>query len=168
MSPETNEITPTTSGRELVRQTLLALAEDNGGRLDQRTVVDAAREPTHILHDRFTWDDSVAGERYRLMQAGVLIRQARVTIIRVDDTTREIAVDSVRALESPGSERSKRGAPRKGGSYVPSRDIASDPELRAALIATVLKELTAIQNRYRAIHELDKVWKAIDKVTEAK
>jgi hypothetical protein len=49
--------------------------------LRPQDVVDAARDPKHILHDQFTWDDAEAAERYRLMQARELLRiKIHVTI----------------------------------------------------------------------------------------
>lgn len=48
------------------------------GRLTPELVVDEARNPDHPLHHRFDWDDVVAGEKWRRVQAGELIRSVRV------------------------------------------------------------------------------------------
>lgn len=40
----------------------------------------AARPKSHPLHDEFEWDDAIAGERFRLLQAVMLIRRVRFEI----------------------------------------------------------------------------------------
>jgi hypothetical protein len=47
------------------------------GKLTPTLVLDEARDPSHPLHDRFEWDDEVAGEAWRLEQARVLIVKVR-------------------------------------------------------------------------------------------
>lgn len=51
---------------------------DQGGRLTPALVVDAARPVDSPLHHRFTWDDTVAGERWRQVEAAQLIRSCRI------------------------------------------------------------------------------------------
>jgi hypothetical protein len=49
--------------------------------LQPQDVVDAARDPKHILHGQFNWNDAEAAERYRLIQARELLRiRVRVTV----------------------------------------------------------------------------------------
>lgn len=146
----------------LIRDELARLSDEKGGRLDPADVVESARDLDSPMHPKFTWDDGVAAERYRLMQAGALIRRIKVTIIRSDPETRQLKTDKVREYESPGSERDEKRAPTKGGSYLPSSKIAKDPALREALVRTVLGELIAIKKRYKNVSELDAIWRAID------
>ena len=47
---------------------------DEFGTLTPELVVDVARDPEHPLHSRFEWDDSIAAEKWRLEQAGQLLR----------------------------------------------------------------------------------------------
>jgi hypothetical protein len=57
---------------------------DRRGRIIPRRLVEAARDPSHPLHDQFPWDDSVAAERYRLDIATKIIREIRI-VTEVDD-----------------------------------------------------------------------------------
>lgn len=48
------------------------------GVLTCEAVLDAARPKNSPLHDYFTWEDSRAAERYRLIEAGKLIATVRI------------------------------------------------------------------------------------------
>ena len=48
------------------------------GKLDCAEVVKAATSAQHPLHKYFTWDDTEAARKYRLIEAGDLIRSAHV------------------------------------------------------------------------------------------
>lgn len=82
------------------------LAKINAG-LRPQEVVDAARDPHSPLHDQFTWDDGVAGEKYRLWQARKLIK--RVTIDKTTPDKKVITTQkyvSVKPKEEPRSYQS--------------------------------------------------------------
>ena len=51
---------------------------DQAGELTPGLVVDTARDPKNPLHSCFEWDDTVAAEKYRIVQAGQLIRSVKV------------------------------------------------------------------------------------------
>ena len=147
----------TLSKRIQVRQELERLAEDHRNRLSPRDVVEAARNEISPLHELFTWDDSIAAERFRLLEAGALIRRIRVTIIQRKVKTKRIHLKNIRVFQSPQEDRSEGGR-----SYVHSSVIADLPKLKQSLIRTVLLELEAIKNRHKEIEALDVVWKAIE------
>jgi hypothetical protein len=50
------------------------------GVLTPVVVVEEASSESHPLHDRFEWDDSIAGHEYRVIQAGYLIRSVKVVV----------------------------------------------------------------------------------------
>lgn len=146
--------------RDEQREELLRLAEENGGALSPTLLVDSARSETSPFHDRFVWDDTIAGERYRRIQAGVILRQVKVTFLaQSHGPARTIDVKEVRALQSPAPDRGKGAA-----SYQSVSTIMSDAEKRAAMVATVKAELASIRKRYSELTELSSVWEAIDQV----
>jgi len=51
------------------------------GELTPQIVVDEARPEGSPLHSRFDWNDQIAGEKYRLVQAQQLIRAVRIEYI---------------------------------------------------------------------------------------
>lgn len=73
---------------EIVRDALAKLEED-GGTLTPQAVVEAAKNPSHALHEYFEWDDSSAAHAWRVEQARVLIRSVKlvVTVDRVEFST---------------------------------------------------------------------------------
>lgn len=58
----------------------LARIECEHGGLTPELVVDASREESAPLHPVFEWNDRKAAERYRIVQAGSLIRNVTVKI----------------------------------------------------------------------------------------
>jgi hypothetical protein len=91
-----------------IRAALRAL-EEPGGRLTAERVLEAARNPSSVLHERFDWDDPHAAEAHRLDQARELIRTCRITVITtppvvitayVRDATREPGEQGYRSIAS--------------------------------------------------------------------
>jgi hypothetical protein len=150
--------TSTDLEREHLRAALHAIVEGNHGVLDPRHVLDHARDPTNILHGYFEWDDTVAGEGYRLAQVGALVRHIRYTVVRADPATRAISISTTRAFQSRPSMRVR------GGGYESVVAILGDPEKRTELLAQVVRELSAYRKRYAELSELDPIWIAVDEV----
>ena len=76
-------------------------------------VVDVARDPKHPLHPRFEWDDSIAAEKWRLEQAGQLLR---VTFRPDPAKPRDLrAFVAIKGEDSPTSD------------YKPLEEVAADP-----------------------------------------
>jgi hypothetical protein len=147
--------------RESIRAELLALAEKHGGYLAPETVVEAAADPNSVLHSRFVWDDTEAARRFRLVQAAVLLRQIRVTVVRPAlEEADMVHVVEVRQFQSDPEERGKAT-----GSYMRVETLMEDPQKRKALLESVIGELRGIRKRYRELTELADVWAAVDKLT---
>lgn len=66
------KLDPQVAGQELER------IRTRDGKIETVTVVDEARPEDAPLHPAFEWDDSVAGEKYRLYQARNLVRSIEV------------------------------------------------------------------------------------------
>lgn len=119
-------------------------------------VLEAARDPDHALHKHFTWDDGEAAERYRLQQAGTLIRRARVTI-----TPREGGPSvNVRAFVSLEADRGREG-------YRTVEAVIASPALKSEMLAAALAELRALRRKYADLAELAGVHVAIDQLLNA-
>lgn len=153
------DFTPTALRREQLRAEMARIAEQNGGYLSPESVVDAARNENSPLHDRFEWDDSVAARHHRNLQAGVLIRMIKITVVRQPTSVKELQVTTTREYQSLPSDRKSKEV---SGSFQPVVVIMSDAEKRKEMLATVLKELSAYRKRYADIAELADVWTAID------
>jgi hypothetical protein len=115
-------------------------------------VVKAARNPSNPLHDQFEWDDKVAGHKYRLWQARVLI--SSVTIVRDEKAEKPVPV-FVSLMRDRVDE---------GGGYRALEEVLADEQMRGELLATALHELKAFQHRYHVYRELAGIFAEVAKL----
>jgi len=120
---------------------------DTRGVLTPAIVVDEARHEEHPLHDRFEWDDAVAGEAWRREQAHELIRSVRIVFKAADDSSPE---KSVRAFHAVRAE--------KGHVYEPAEKVAGDEFLSRLVLADMRREWTALKKRY---DEFEEFWSMV-------
>lgn len=133
-----------------LRQQLQAIYDEHG-RLDAEIVVDAARPKDAPLHSHFEWNNSVAGEAYRKVQARELIRSVKV--VYRNDLTGEKG--SVRAFQSV--RRSDAAAP----SYEPVDKVLDDPITTQLLLRDMQRDIEALKQRYGHFVEFRKMVKQI-------
>jgi hypothetical protein len=113
---------------------------DEYGDLRRRTIVNVARDPDHPLHSRFEWDDRVAGDRYRLVQAGELIRSVTVKYTDRGGEAREI--HEWHSVVRDGSR-----------AYEPVDEIAEDPVTMKILLREMQRDWRALRTRYGHLKE---------------
>lgn len=131
--------------QQQLHQQLLAIRAERGS-LRPQDVVDVARDDSHPLHSRFEWDNEIAGEAYRRVQASELIRSVKVVY-----------------AESPeGEERKVRGwsvIPKAEDSseercgYVPTEEAVQDPFTAKLLLREAEREFKACQRKYGHLRE---------------
>lgn len=125
------------------------------GRLTPDAVLKDAKNPKSVLHAQFEWNDAKAAERWRLEQAGHLIRSVTVVVEQRDEAEPQV----IRAfVPISGSEDTR--------SYVPMMKALGDAEMRKQVLAQAHSELGAVARKYRELKELSEVVQAIDKVGE--
>lgn len=124
----------------------------HGGLLLPAEVVEFARNPETALHGRFTWEDSEAARRYRLMEAREVIR-VHVTVIGDDP-------NPVRAFVSLSDDR------ENGGGYRAIEDVVNSPERHAQLLADALDDLRIVRRKYERLNALKPVWQALEGITQ--
>jgi hypothetical protein len=128
---------------------LKRIAIENGGLLKPEIVVEEARPKSSPLHSRFEWDDSVAGQQYRIWQARQLIRVS-VELLAGTDEKMDVFV----SLKTD----------RKDGGYRVMSQVLSDAEMRAQMLADALSELELFRDKYQKLKELAEVFSVIRKV----
>ena len=69
---------------EVVATELRSIWEERGTLVPEE-VVEVAADPAHPLHPYFLWDDTEAAHRYRLVEAAMLIRSVKITIVHADE-----------------------------------------------------------------------------------
>ena len=116
-------------------------------------VLDKARDKETELHKCFEWDNSVAGEKYRLIQARDIIRHF---VIVTPEESKE---------EEPVKVRSYQ-ITTKTNVYEPTRVFLQKPDEYSALLERAKKELEAFKQRYKILTELEEIFDAIDLLLE--
>ena len=133
-----------------------AISNANAGLIRPGDLVEAARPETSPLHSLFTWDDQIAAERLRLIQARTVIRMR----IEVLDTGRvSIPVRSQVSLTTDQLA---------GGGYRSVRMVLANDQQRNQMLADAIAELERLKRRYATLHELVEVFAAIDNLEQAK
>jgi hypothetical protein len=121
--------------------------DEHGGDAQPQEVVDAARPEEHPLHDRFVWDDAVAGEAYRRVQAADLIRSFRVTYVAGDGRERDVRAFVVtRSRHDPGRS-----------AYAPVEDVMADPFARQLVLRDMERDWRRLLARYHDMAEFAEI-----------
>lgn len=139
-------------------EALKKIAERDGGVLTPAAVIEDARPESSPLHGSFTWDDTVAAGKYRIIEAQRLIRSFTVEV-----------VDRGRKYESPVfiGVSSDRDDAAENNPYRMARDVAENENLLAVAERDALDQLKALKARYEHLKRLKAVWDAIDAAAEA-
>ena len=113
-------------------------------------VLNKARDGETELHKCFEWDDSVASEKYRLIQARDIIRHFVILPPeeKKDDTPK------VRTYQIT----------TKTNVYEPTKVILQKPDEYMALLQRAKEELEAFKRRYKTLTELEALFEAIDEL----
>jgi hypothetical protein len=107
------------------------------GTLTPEVVVEEAADPEHPLHHRFTWDDTEAARKWRLHEAGNLLRvkyKADVGNRRAD-------------LRAFWVRRGEDGSPTS--TYEPIEEIILDPIQRELMLKQMRRDWTTFKKRYQ-------------------
>jgi hypothetical protein len=132
---------------------LATIAENGGGELTPKAVVESAREEDSPLHGHFDWDDATAAEKWRIEQARDIIR-----CIRVEDETSD--GDPPRAFLSIRDDG--------GTSYRSVDEIRSSSDLQEKLLAAAERDLEAFTVRYRSLKEICAIVETAKTVAKAR
>jgi len=124
-----------------LRDELHAIYERNGV-LTPALVVEESRDETAPLHHRFEWNDGIAAEQYRRVQAAELIREVRVKY-GTDDKGKD---KTVRAFLSVQRDPA-------ASTYMPAEEALADDLTRALLLRECEREWKVFKARYGALRE---------------
>lgn len=141
-------------GPETVAE-LKRLAEAAGGLLHPEVVVESARDERSPLHGNFLWDDSEAAQRYRLVQARMLLS---ISVEYVNDGPKKIPT---KVFVSLSTDRHRKGG--RGG-YRTFIDVMEDPDKKKQLLQDADEAMTHFQEKYKSIGELSRVFLMMKRV----
>jgi hypothetical protein len=135
--------------KDRIARELARIAEKNAGLLRQEDVVRFAKDPTTALHTQFDWDDTEAAHKWRLEQAGRIIRlQVKV----IEDTSQVVRAFVSLTPDRVGEERGYRSI----------SDVLSDEDKRSQMLGDALAELSAVRRKYQSLTQLAGVWESLD------
>ena len=126
-----------------LREVLTDIYERNG-KLTPEIVVEEARPEGAPLHHRFEWDDSVAGEAYRRVQASELVRSVKIQLPDSPKGERKY----IRAFQSLHQTID----PERFG-YVPTEEVVQDEMLTRILLKQLEREITDLKRKYGHLAE---------------
>ena len=138
-----------------VVEELEQIRESNDGILYPQSVVDFARNEETALHDKFEWDDTVAGENYRVWQARKIIRAVAILIPRQNEPIQAYVSMVADRYQGAGEEKQE-----KVGGYRCMVDVLSTPDLRETLLSEALAEFEMWERKYTMITELADIFAA--------
>lgn len=123
--------------------------EKEQGCITPKIVLDSARSETSAIHGCFEWDNDIAAEKYRETQAGALIRNLTVKMVKEDNTCTEPVRAFVNVQSSEGSQ------------YISLPNVLKDSELTRRMLEQAKSELDAFTKKYSSLKELSGVFNAI-------
>lgn len=112
-----------------------------------KAVLDFARDENSELHKCFEWDNDLAAEKYRIIQAGNVIRM--LYIVQKDEDT-----PPVRVLSKTSNTV-----------YYPTRTFLKNHNEYEDLLKRALSELESFRLKYKTLSELEQVFEQIDLIT---
>lgn len=117
------------------------LAEKHNGMLTPHVVVREASSSRSRLHHLFDWNDSTAAQKYRLMQARLVL------------TTVKVVYQGERR-EAFFNARVTMGDNEKIQGYFPLDRVLTDKEIHADVLRQAVRDLEYAERKYQDLQEL--------------
>lgn len=114
-------------------------------------VLERAKDKKSELHKCFEWNNTKAAEKYRLLQAGQIIRMLKVD---VRDIAPNAEPNEVRAIVSTG----------KVNTYEPMTVCIKNPDAYSHLLVQAKVEMETFKRKYGTLAELEAVIQAMNSV----
>ena len=138
--------------RAAIYGTRLSELVEKNGFITPGIVVEDARNARSPLHDFFDWDNTVAAEKWRIVQARSLIMHVSITVVSENKPTiRQFF--SVTPTKEMNTDEIKV--------YIPIGDVMNNEKQREEVIKYAKRELEGWTLRYAQYSELFGVIKAI-------
>lgn len=124
--------------------------EKLGDDLTPDNVLEVAKDESNVMHNMFEWDDTVAGQKYRLWQARNIISNIRVNVISDDSEKRKI-----RAFVTT----------KKETVFEPIEKVVKNTDRYAILLNNAYRELNYIKYKYDTLAEIQELLKDIPEIS---
>jgi len=131
--------------------------EAEKGQITKEAIVDRARDIANPLHDLFQWNDTIAAEEYRKVQAHKLITNLIVVKPQAEPEHKATAYCAfVNVAEKPNST----------GRYINLQKAIESEEVHELLVKNAIRELESFRQKYNTLTELLPVLNNIDQYIE--
>lgn len=127
--------------------------ESRDGVVTKRSFLEESRPEDAPTHNCFEWNDSEAAEKWRLWQAGQIIRDLVVTVVSDDE-------EQVSTPMFVNVEESRRNE----AVFISTETAMLDDEQRKKVLANALKELKIFKDKYSKLKELQGIFQAIEEI----
>ena len=145
-----SDLQPTTKVE--IIETELRSISDARGTLVPTEIVDIAADTTQPLHPILEWDDTEAARRFRIGQAGAMIRSVKIQVTTAKNG--DVEDFKIRAWVSAK-------AAGTGAGYVPEAVVREHPDMRDRVLRQMMRELNAFRRRYGHYAEF---WAAVQQM----
>jgi hypothetical protein len=132
---------------------ILRLRDEHAGEITERIIVDAAADPASPLHEHFTWDNDLAADGFRMVQARLLVNRVKIHI--VEGETLRIMPAFVSITNDTG-KRVRIGSER----------AVANPSLLGQVMAETRTQIRGLRNRLSAFDEAQHVVSQLDDVLQ--
>ena len=136
---------------------MLEEIEKQEGCLNPDLIVHYSRPQDAVLHACFEWNNPVAAEEYRKVQAREILRFITIEHQDNDQPAREIR--AFWSVEDQESETNKH-------QYMSFNRAFGNEEYRNYILETALKELHSFRRKYEHLNEFAGVFYEVDKIEE--
>lgn len=121
--------------------------KERGESFSPEDIVEAARSKESELHKCFTWDDTIAAEKWRKQEARVLFANL---VVKVETSDKKVV--NVRVIESTSD------------GYSPTAIVVRSKTDYADLLERAKAELQTFKVKYSVVKELQNIFEAIDEL----
>ena len=137
------------------------------GRLTPKELVDASRPEDAPLHDEFEWNNTIAAEKYREVQAGYIIRSVAVKVTEIKPEVAKLDINIISETKEPQT-RLFHAVDRDGLGYDSIETIMDDPDKSDKLLRLCRKDLINFRDKYCVLRSvLPDLFRVIDETVES-
>ena len=147
---------------QVVGERLMSIYKKENKQLTPELVLEDAKKKSSPLHGCFEWDDTEAANKYRLSQAGDIIRSVSVTYKSADDKDVQvrgfvsIRVDENNVLTNNFFQKNATSF------YVSVKDAMTDDVLKKYTLDMALRDLKIFMEKYQGLGELSELFEYIN------
>jgi hypothetical protein len=126
--------------------------------LTAENLLEKAKDKCSLLHNLFEWNNSKAGEKWRLHQARVLINEVKIII----NEKVMYAFENVRvSINQPLNDKEEREFKRE---YKQVIEIFNNKEYRKQVVQSALESISYWKEKYSEYQELNPIFVSIEEV----